>query len=336
MPASYRARPRSACRRFSVGVHLSSFDAMLRHMKFHLAVLAPLALLLPGDFAIAQNKPFDFDPQPLPNPATTTTTQEAPPVNVVAGLAEYIAPRLSAHEPMYFLYWPDSPDIKFQLSLKYQLLGPQNPLLSLAPPGSSLHIAYTQTTLWDFSAPSSPLYDTSYKPELLYLYQQNDPHWIGGMSHFDLQIGLQHESNGESGPDSRSINIVYVRPVFTFGDPGNHAGGKNDWFVAVGPRVFAYLSRNDENPDIDDYRGHGDLRVVVGERGGVQLAANGRVGNTFDHGALELDASCPLGRLGIRNPDLYLYVQYFLGYGETLRDYNQSGSSFRVGLALVR
>ena len=316
-------------------VHLSRSAQMLGRMIRQCVCL----LLLAFTTARGQEGKFGFGPDPSVMPATTTsTTQETkPPVNVVGGLVEYIAPRLSAFEPMYFLGWPESPDIKFQLSLKYQLLGPQNPIWGPLPlpDGSSLHIAYTQTTLWDFSADSSPLYDTSYKPELLYLYQQQTPTWLG-LTHFDLHVALAHESNGESGVDSRSINIVYVKPVFTWGDPGNHPNPKNDWFITVAPRVWAYLSKNEENPDIEDFRGHGDLKIVVGERGGFQLAMIGRMGDDFEHGSLEVDGSFPCGRIGIKNPDLYLYAQYFTGYGEALLDYNESGSSFRVGLALVR
>jgi outer membrane phospholipase A len=282
---------------------------------------------------LAQDKPLSLENPPASAPSTMP--EEKPPVNVVEGLVEYIAPRLTPHEPMYFLYWPDSPDVKFQFSLKYMLLGPTNPLLSLAPEGSSLHIAYSQTTWWDISADSAPVYEHSFRPELLYLYQQPHPDW-GGLSRFDLHIAIQHESNGRDGDLSRSLNIAYVKPVFTWGDPGNHPHPKNDWFIAVAPRIWAYLSQNEENPDIDDYRGHGDLRIIAGERGGIQVGFTGRAGDPIDQGAIQFDVSCPFGRIGIRNPDLYLYAQYFLGYGESLREYNESGSSFRVGLALVR
>jgi len=36
------------------------------------------------------------------------------------------------------------------------------------------------------------------------------------------------------------------------------------------------------------------------------------------------------------NLALYLYLQYFWGYGETLLRYNDRTSSFRVGFALFR
>jgi outer membrane phospholipase A len=131
------------------------------------------------------------------------------------------------------------------------------------------------------------------------------------------------------------MNILYVKPIFTFGDPGNHANPKGDWFISIAPRAWIYLKDPDPE-DLKSFRGYGDLRVVLGERGGVQLAMTGRIGEGLEHGALQFDVSCPLSRVGIKNPDLYLYGQYFVGYGESLREYNESGSSIRVGLALVR
>jgi len=36
------------------------------------------------------------------------------------------------------------------------------------------------------------------------------------------------------------------------------------------------------------------------------------------------------------NVGLYLYAQYFLGYGESLLNYNERTSAFRLGFALFR
>ena len=100
--------------------------------------------------------------------------------------------------------------------------------------------------------------------------------------------------------------------------------------------MFGYLSNLDDNPDIADYRGYGDLRIVTGWRGGFQLAAVGRMGNDWDKGALELDLSYPLRNITGGNLDLYLYGQFFTGYGESLLRYDDSDTTFRLGVALVR
>src|SRR5687768_1619305 len=175
-------------------------------------------------------------------PATTQATTQAtdPPLGESAsGFVELIVHRFSAHEPVYFLYWPDSPDIKFQFSLKYKLFGMDDVWTPLPSGTDGLYVAYTQTSLWDISAPSSPFYDNSYKPELLYEYAQANPQWLPGMSRFDMQLALQHESNGKEQPDSRSLNIVYIRPILTFGHPGNRPVRGKGYFITIAPRLWA-------------------------------------------------------------------------------------------------
>ena len=53
-------------------------------------------------------------------------------------------------------------------------------------------------------------------------------------------------------------------------------------------------------------------------------------------GALEANLSYPLDRLLGGGPDLYLFGQGFVGYGENLLDYDVHTTRFRVGFALVR
>ena len=200
------------------------------------------------------------------------------------------------------------------------------------PTVSGLYLAYTQLSFWDVGAASGPFFDSSYKPELLWLYQQREPQWMPGLTRFDLQLGLQHESNGKGGADSRSLNIVYLRPVFTFGQWDVERG----FFLTIAPRAWGYVGKLDDNPDLADYRGNGDLRFIVGWRDDLQLSATFRPGQEWDRIGLELNLSYPIGRFTGRSVDMYLYAQYFTGYGESLIGYNQNGDSFRIGLALVR
>lgn len=298
-------------------------------MKLRLFFIALL-----GTVSVAfADAPFSLGPSELPAPTSQPATA---PVNVSSGWVEYMATRLEAHEPIYFLYWPDTPDVKFQISLKYRLLGDTSPVFgSLTPSGSSFYLAYTQTTLWNISGESQPIWDTTYNPELFYQFEDKEAGWMPGLSHFVIQSGFSHESNGKDGGDSRSMNYIYVKPIYTFGDPGNRANSKGNFFISVAPKLWFYVS-DTEPEDLKDYRGYGDLEIKFGERGGIQLSIMGRTGEGWENQAIQFDASCPLSRLGIKNPDFYLYAQYFLGYGESLLEYDESGSSFRVGLALVR
>lgn len=282
---------------------------------------------LADDVIASGGEPFSLrDPD-----GDATTTQP----NVEGGLVEFLADRFSPHEPIYFLWGPDDPQVKFQVSLKYQVFTPDGNLADALPWVSNFYIAYTQQSLWNIREPSGPFFDTSYRPELIWLYEQPDAHWLPGLSRFDLHLGLQHESNGRSGASSRSVNIAYVRPVFTFGDGGGSRGA-DKFFMTVAPRVWGYLYRLDENPDIDEFRGYGDVRLIVGWRDGLQLSANYRPGADWDTPALELNLSHPLRKFTGGSVDMYVYAQYFTGYGESLIGYDERGDSFRIGLALVR
>jgi len=213
--------------------------------------------------------------------------------------------------------------------LKYQLFTDDVWLATKWSGVTNLFVAYTQTSLWDWNEPSAPFYDTSYKPELNYTWQRVDGgHW-GDAIRLDLQGGLQHESNGQDDPDSRSLNLAYLRPTITFGQIGKFQ-------VTVSPKVFVYVGDLSDNSDIADYRGYVELRTVLGWSDNVQLAATTRVGKDFDRASLQLDLTYPMWKLPVLRSSVFLQAQYFTGYGESLLRYDERGDSFRAGFALFR
>jgi outer membrane phospholipase A len=261
----------------------------------------------------------NLEPGELPGQAT-----EEPPIPI----AEHTPQRFSAHEPIYFVVG-DRPSARFQFSFKYQFIDPESQWGAKHPFISSLRFAYTQTSLWDLAASSQPFTDSSYKPELFFSIDKLD-----GVSFFDtkqvgLQAGFAHESNGRDGDDSRGINTLFVEPVLFWGE-------EKDFHLRVKPKVYVYVSDNEGNKDIADYRGFVDMRVIVGKVDGFELSAMGRLGRDFDKGSLQLDATYPLQALGQGTFDLYLQGQFFTGYGESLLTYNQYTQSLRFGIGLSR
>ncbi|HEU6448473.1 MAG TPA: phospholipase A [Verrucomicrobiae bacterium] len=235
---------------------------------------------------------------------------------------------ISGYEPMYFIVGPESLNAKFQISFAYQLLNNDGPLGIKVPALKGFHLAYTQVSLWDLKAASAPFLDTSYKPEFFYSWENvtraKPSDWI----QLDLQGGLKHESNGKDGADSRSLNIAYFRPTFTI--------GRDEGFqLTLQPRVWTYLSDLSDNPDIADYRGYADLRAVIGWNRGLQLSAFGKMGKDGNHRSVQLDLTYPMRRF-FGSFTLYLDVQYFTGYGESLLGYKNRSDELRVGLALFR
>lgn len=272
------------------------------------------------------------------NPFSILTAQDPNFVREM-GLVEFLSYRVKAHEPVYIVAGNEDPTTKFQFSFKYQIFDPVGSVAQKLPPLGGLYFGYSQTSFWDLGDEenSNPFYDSSYRPELMLSYDNLDrffqddggnrflPSWMK----FGFQAGLKHESNGQSAPDSRSVNIVYARPIFMF-------EGEDGWFVSVAPSVWGYVFDLDDNPDIENYRGYGDLRIVAGRAGGLQLAATGRLGEGGGQGSVLVDLTYPIRAFTFGNIDAYLDVQYFSGYGESLLNYNQNTEALRFGISLVR
>jgi len=262
-------------------------------------------------------------PAPAETPKTPAEGEE------VSAAAKFFSEHFSGYEPFYFIAGPDYPTARFQISFKYQLFSNTGALAKKLPVFKGLHIAYTQTSLWDLDSTSKPFVDTSYKPELFYAVERVDGGRWSDWLRLDLQAGFQHESNGKSGADSRSLNIAYFEPKLV-------VGSEDGFRFSLAPRAWAYLGGLDENPDIKDYRGYVGLRSTLGWGNGLLLSATGRLGDDANRGSLQLDLSYPLFRLLYGNLGLYLYAQYFLGYGESLLRYDERTSAFRIGFALFR
>lgn len=241
---------------------------------------------------------------------------------------QFFKDHVSGYDPLYFIAGTESPNAKFQVSFKYQLVSNDGALGKWAPPLKGFHFAYSQTSLWDWNGESAPFFDSSYRPEMLFAWERV----AGGSSNWfrlDLQGGAQHESNGKGGDDSRSLNITYLKPTLTLGRPGTLQ-------LTLAPRAWLYVGDLEDNPDLKDYRGYVDLRTVVGWSKGVQLSALGRLGDDWNHGSLQLDLTYPMMKLLSGSFSVYLHAQYFIGYGESLLLYNEYGTSFRVGFSFYR
>jgi outer membrane phospholipase A len=137
-----------------------------------------------------------------------------------------------------------------------------------------------------------------------------------------------HESNGRDGDESRSLNIVYAKPTFIFGNP-------QKYFTSVSPRFWFYATDPTDDPDMKDYRGYMDLVLKTGWANSLQLAGTFRVGEAFDHGSMQLDLTYPTARL-FGNLDVMLHLQYFNGYGESLLRYYERSWTLRGGISLFR
>lgn len=258
------------------------------------------------------------DPAGEPGPEEDTVRQE---------IASDDAPALTVHEPLYFVVGRGSDeDIKarFQISFKYRILDRKSLLAHNAPWLADIHFGYTQTSLWNWEKESAPFEDSSYRPSLF--WQTGRLHGRGTGSF--LRIGVEHESNGQAGAESRSLNTAFVQPGLSL--------DVLDRELLIAPTFHAYLDKGRHNADIEDYRGYGDLLVRYGNDDSWVVQARYRYGQGGHH-TTQVDLSIPLRERIFARTGAYLYIQYFNGYGESLLGYDErSGPSLRAGIAIVR
>jgi outer membrane phospholipase A len=235
-----------------------------------------------------------------------------------------VEPPLSENDPMYFIVGTrGGTTARFQISLKFRLFDATSGFGQEQPWLSGLYFGYTQNSLWDLSSESKAFRNTSYRPSLFWKWER-----AGERAFFDgARLGLEHESNGEEGEGSRSIDIAFVRPEWRW----QLGGGA---VFAFTPKLYVYLDK-EENSDIDDYRGYADWRVRY-DSGSLWIAtAVLRVG-TSGKGSVQVDLARRTRDIKIGPVSTYLYAQYFNGYGEDISDYNvRNKSQFRIGFAIV-
>jgi len=208
--------------------------------------------------------------------------------------------------------------VEAELQLSFKIKGMEG---VFGHDNADLWFGYTITSFWQAynSTISSPFRETNYEPEAILVYRTN--YEIAGFRGRFLNLGMVHQSNGRGEGLSRNWNRVYAQFGF---ERDNLALLIRPWYR------IPEDADDDDNPDIEDYLGHGDLQAVYRNgRNAYSLLLRNNFKRTDNHGALKLNWSFPLyGRLKG-------YVQYFNGYGESLIDYNHKQQSFGIGVSLT-
>lgn len=242
---------------------------------------------------------------------------------------------IRGYRPTYLLpaYYTDNPNVtpaaagrvaperglnhteaKFQLSFKTKLLE------KILFERSDLWFGYTQQSYWQVynRQRSSPFRETNYEPELM-LVTPTDYNVFGLRARL-LNLGIVHQSNGQSDPRSRSWNRVYAQLGF---ERGNFTLFIRPWWR------ISEAAKDDDNPGITDYIGRGE--ILAHYRLGEDLFSL-QVRNNFrsqNRGSAQFDWTFPLAG------SLRGYLQFFSGYGESLIDYNHRQNAVGAGVMLV-
>ncbi|MES2089183.1 MAG: phospholipase A [Pseudomonadota bacterium] len=213
-------------------------------------------------------------------------------------------------------------ETKLQLSMRSKVL--EDALLH----GADLWVAYTQQSTWQLwnQTESAPFRDTVFQPEVVYViptptsWQTLPMGWKWRMS----QVGLVHQSNGQTDPLSRSWNRVY-------GSMGLENGSVTA-SLRLENRMETSHNQRDDNPDIIHYLGRYEAQMTwsPGRSTAVLLWRPSLSGR----GSVQLDWTYPV--FNDRPDGLRWYTQVFHGFGETLLDYNFKQTSLGVGLTIFK
>ena len=208
----------------------------------------------------------------------------------------------------------NSTETKFQISFKTKIwedvLGTR----------SDLWFGYTQQSYWQVynRARSSPFRGSNYEPEIFLTQPVSYSLPFNGKLRM-LGVGAVHQSNGEDDPLSRSWNRVYAMAGMEWGK------------LTVVPRIWYRVPErkksDDDNPDIVDYIGYGDLSLSY-QFGRQAVASTFTYNPMHGKGGVRLEYVFPIYN------NLKGYVQYFEGYGENLLDYNHHNRSIGLGVML--
>ncbi|WP_228285080.1 phospholipase A [Acinetobacter rathckeae] len=210
----------------------------------------------------------------------------------------------------------DATELKFQLSLKAKVWE------NIFPNNGDLWVGYTQSSRWQaYNAKnSSPFRETNYEPEASLVFRTN--YKLFGLDGRLLGFTLNHQSNGQADPYSRSWNRVMLNLGL---ERGNFAMVIRPWY-----RIPESAS-NDNNPDIENYVGRADITTFYkwNDHQFSLMLRHTLKGGENSRGAMQFDWTFPIkGRLRGQ-------LQYFNGYGESLIDYNHRANYVGVGVSLL-
>lgn len=224
------------------------------------------------------------------------------------------------------------------LPITYQLNTPKNQnnfetnfQISLEKPISynffglneSISAAYTQKSFWQTGKHSSPFRETNYEPEVFVQFPYKSTSTLKG-----YKVALNHVSNGKNDELSRSWYRVYLEGYFQLSN------------LFIIPKVWYRLPENnedDDNPDIEDYYGNGDLTFLYAyKKHTFELTLRNNLKFDDDNkGSAELNWTFPLPNF-LYATDTYGIFQVFSGYGNNLIDYDREIHKVGFGIAFSR
>ena len=227
---------------------------------------------------------------------------------------------LSLHKEMFMLpltlsdeYNESQTEAVFQLSAKHRLFN------------TRFYFAYTQISFWQAydHHHSAPFRETNYNPELFYRTKRH-PFQSG---YAGMDIGFEHESNGQIPPVSRSWNLLYICPHYLQDNLLVYL--KLRYRIPEDEKEHPEAAVGDDNPDITDYLGYNDIHVYYKfwTDHTMHLTVRGSVSK--GNGGMMLIYSFPVPKSNRSR----ICFRFSHGYGESLVDYNKSLTRLGIGIS---
>jgi phospholipase A1/A2 len=187
----------------------------------------------------------------------------------------------------------------------------------------SISAAYTQKSFWQTTKDSSPFRETNYEPEIFIQLAYKDSEIFKA-----YKVSLLHSSNGRNNEESRSWNRVYVEGYFQLSS------------LFLVPRIWYRIPEaleNDDNSNIEDYYGKGDLTLLYAYKKHTfeLMLRNNLEFNSKNKGAAELNWTFPLPQF-FSTKNSYGLINIFSGYGNNLIDYDKEINKIGFGIAFSR
>lgn len=207
-------------------------------------------------------------------------------------------------------------ELQFQLSFKFPLV--QN--LTILDETLDLYAAYTNRSFWQFfdEKDSIPFRETNHEPEVW-----AEIHTDLDLFNFNLHkliIGLNHQSNGQSGSLSRGWNRLFLQGLMQH---------KNSYLSFKTWQRFEEADAFDNSFDYQKYLGDFEIEAATKwDRHSFGLTVRNRY-QWNQYGSYQLDYTYPLTKR------LKGYIQWFNGYGDSLIDLDYHSQKFSIGIVLA-
>jgi phospholipase A1 len=204
----------------------------------------------------------------------------------------------------------ENSNAKFQLSISHRLTK------SILPFDTYLFLGFTQKTIWNILQESLPMHDLNFNPGIglghLIIYQNR---YIG-----KALLMVEHESNGKDSLASRSWNKISLGVNLML----NHN-------FDIQAKAWIPIIDSENNRNILQYNGIGHF--------GINYCNNSRRFNaglllTWRTASFSYNSQWELSFKLNKKENQFLFIQYYNGYGENLRDYNQYKSIVRLGFVI--